>query len=166
MPSGTLAIQRYCDLTTARTYDGQKGLDAAHAAFPKADNAVTLGAIVHDGEANPEPTVSIPIAMMNRHGLIAGATGTGKTRTLQLIAEQLSQAGVPGVCGRHQRRHFGLGAPGASSDRITTRAKETGFDWKPAAFPVEFLSLPGTHGAQLRATVSSFGPLLLSKVSD
>ena len=142
----------------------KKVLDAAHAAFPKAENAVTLGAIVHDGEADPEPIVSIPIAMMNRHGLIAGATGTGKTRTLQLIAEQLSQAGVPVFVADIKGDISGLGAPGASNDRITTRAKETGFDWKPAAFPVEFLSLSGTHGAQLRATVSSFGPLLLSKV--
>jgi DNA helicase HerA-like ATPase len=142
----------------------KKVLDAAHAAFPKADNAVTLGAIIHNGEADPEPIVSIPIAMMNRHGLIAGATGTGKTRTLQLIAEQLSQAGVPVFVADIKGDISGLGAPGASNDRITTRAKETGYDWKPAAFPVEFLSLSGTKGAQLRATVSSFGPLLLAKV--
>jgi DNA helicase HerA-like ATPase len=142
----------------------KKVLDAAHAAFPKAENAVTLGAIVHDGEADPEPIVSIPIAMMNRHGLIAGATGTGKKRTLQLIAEQLSQAGVPVFVADIKGDISGLGAQGQANDRITSRAKETGFDWKPAAFPVEFLSLSGTHGAQLRATVSSFGPLLLSKV--
>jgi DNA helicase HerA-like ATPase len=142
----------------------KKVLEAAQAAFPKADNAVTLGAIIHDGEADPKPIVSIPIAMMNRHGLIAGATGTGKTRTLQLIAEQLSQAGVPTFVADIKGDISGLGAPGASNDRITTRAKETGFDWKPAAFPVEFLSLTGTKGAQLRATVSSFGPLLLAKV--
>ena len=139
-------------------------LDAAQAAFPKSDNAVTLGAIIHNGEADPKPIVSIPIGMMNRHGLIAGATGTGKTRSLQLIAEQLSQAGVPVFVADIKGDISGLGAPGASNDRITTRAKETGFDWKPAAFPVEFLSLTGTKGAQLRATVSSFGPLLLSKV--
>lgn len=142
----------------------KKVLDAAHAAFPPSSTAVTLGAVVHDGECNPEPLVSIPIAMMNRHGLIAGATGTGKTRTLQLIAEQLSQAGVPVFVADIKGDVSGLGAPGASNDRITTRAKETGFDWKPNAFPVEFLSLSGTKGAQLRATVSSFGPLLLSKV--
>jgi DNA helicase HerA-like ATPase len=142
----------------------KKVLDAAHAAFPKAADTVTLGAIIHDGECNPEPIVSIPIAMMNRHGLIAGATGTGKTRTLQLIAEQLSQAGVPAFVADIKGDISGLGAPGASNDRITTRAKETGYDWKPSAFPVEFLSLSGTKGAQLRATVSSFGPLLLSKV--
>lgn len=142
----------------------KKVLEAAQTAFPKADNAVTLGAIIHDGEADPRPIVSIPIAMMNRHGLIAGATGTGKTRSLQLIAEQLSQAGVPVFVADIKGDVSGLGAPGASNDRITTRARETGFDWKPAAFPVEFLSLTGTKGAQLRATVSSFGPLLLSKV--
>jgi DNA helicase HerA-like ATPase len=139
-------------------------LDAAHAAFPASGSAITLGAVVHDNECDPEPLVSIPIAMMNRHGLIAGATGTGKTRTLQLIAEQLSQAGVPVFVADIKGDISGLGAAGASNDRITTRAKETGFDWKPSAFPVEFLSLSGTKGAQLRATVSSFGPLLLSRV--
>ncbi|MFN2601318.1 MAG: helicase HerA-like domain-containing protein [Gemmatimonadaceae bacterium] len=142
----------------------KKVLDAAHTAFPKAANTVTLGSIIYNGENDPEPIVSIPIAMMNRHGLIAGATGTGKTRTLQLIAEQLSQAGVPCFVSDIKGDVSGLGAPGASNDRITQRAKETGFDWKPSAFPVEFLSLSGTKGAQLRATVSSFGPLLLSKV--
>ena len=82
----------------------KKVLDAAHTAFPPSATAVTLGAIVHDSECVPEPIVSIPIAMMNRHGLIAGATGTGKTRTLQLIAEQLSAAGCTGVRRRHQGR--------------------------------------------------------------
>ena len=143
-----------------------KVIDAAKAAFPKADNAVTLGAIVHNGECDPEPLVSIPISMVNRHGLIAGATGTGKTRTLQLIAEQLSAAGVPVFVADIKGDLSGLDAPGQSNDRITARAKETGFSWQPSGFPVEFLSLTGKHGAQLRATVSSFGPLLLSKVLD
>ena len=142
----------------------KKILDAAHAAFPASTVAVTLGAIVQNGECVPEPIVSIPVAMMNRHGLIAGATGTGKTRTLQLIAEQLSQAGVPVFVADIKGDVSGLGAPGAASDKVAARAKETGFDWKPAAFPIEFLSLSGTNGAQLRATVSSFGPLLLSRV--
>jgi hypothetical protein len=141
-----------------------KVLDAARAVFPKAADTITLGAIIHDGETNPEPIVSIPIAMMNRHGLIAGATGTGKTRTLQLIAEQISQAGVPVFVADIKGDISGLGAPGASNDRITTRAKETGYEWKASGFPVEFLSLSGMKGAQLRATASSFGPLLLSKV--
>ncbi|MEO5579461.1 MAG: helicase HerA-like domain-containing protein, partial [Gemmatimonadaceae bacterium] len=141
-----------------------KVLDAARAAFPKADSVVTLGAVVHNGECHPDPLVTVPISMINRHGLIAGATGTGKTRTLQLLAEQLSQAGVPVFISDIKGDVSGMGSPGEASDRITNRAKETGFPWKAADFPVEFLSLTGAKGAQLRATVSSFGPLLLSKV--
>ena len=105
-----------------------KVLEAAKAAFPSSTNAITLGAIVHDNECDPEPLVSIPIPMVNRHGLIAGATGTGKTRTLQLIAEQLSQAGVPVFVADIKGDISGLGAPGDSNDRITTRAKETGYN--------------------------------------
>ncbi|MBA3404001.1 MAG: DUF853 family protein, partial [Gemmatimonadaceae bacterium] len=141
-----------------------KVLDAARAAFPKAANSVTLGAVVHDGECHAEPLVTVPIPMMNRHGLIAGATGTGKTRTLQLLAEQLSTAGVPVFISDIKGDISGMGSPGVANDRITARATETGYDWKASDFPVEFLSLTGAKGAQLRATVSSFGPLLLSKV--
>jgi uncharacterized protein len=141
-----------------------KVIETARTAFPSAPNQVTLGAVIHGGECQPEPLVSIPIAMMNRHGLIAGATGTGKTRTLQLIAEQLSAAGVPVFVADIKGDLSGLGAPGPANDRINTRAAETGFKWQPSPFPVEFLSLTGKKGAQLRATVSSFGPLLLAKV--
>ena len=140
-------------------------LEAARAAFPAgAPSTLTLGAVLHEGQHHPEPLVTIPISMMNRHGLIAGATGTGKTRTLQLVAEQLSAAGVPVFVADIKGDLSGLGAPGASNDRITSRATETGYDWRPTAFPVEFLSLTGKQGAQLRATVSSFGPILLAKV--
>ena len=141
-----------------------KVIDAARTAFPAAQNQVTLGAVIHDGECQPDPLVSIPIAMMNRHGLVAGATGTGKTRTLQLIAEQLSAAGVPVFVSDIKGDLSGLGSPGPANDRINSRAAETGYKWNPTAFPVEFLSLTGKKGAQLRATVSSFGPLLLAKV--
>src|SRR5687768_6461100 len=142
----------------------EKVLETARAAFPSAQNQITLGAVVHSGECHPEPMVSIPIAMMNRHGLIAGATGTGKTRTLQLIAEQLSLAGVPVFVADIKGDLSGLAAPGTANDRITSRATETGYSWQAGSFPVEFLSLTGKKGAQLRATVSSFGPLLLAKV--
>ncbi|HXV15884.1 MAG TPA: helicase HerA-like domain-containing protein [Gemmatimonadaceae bacterium] len=141
-----------------------KVLDAAKAAFPSSSNAVTLGAVLYKGETDPEPLVTIPIPMINRHGLIAGATGTGKTRTLQLIAEQLSAAGVPVFVADIKGDLSGLGAAGSANDKISARAKDTGYTWQPSAFPVEFLSLTGAKGAQLRATVSSFGPLLLSKV--
>ena len=142
----------------------QKVIDAARTAFPKAGPSITLGSVIHDGQSHPETLIGLPLAMANRHGLIAGATGTGKTRTLQLIAEQLSAQGVPVFVSDIKGDLSGLGSPGESNDRITQRATDTGYDWRASAYPVEFLSLTGKSGAQLRATVSSFGPLLLSKV--
>jgi DNA helicase HerA-like ATPase len=102
--------------------------------------------------------------MTNRHGLIAGATGTGKTRTLQLLTEQFSAAGVPVFVADIKGDLSGLAMPGESNDRVAQRAKETGWTWKGGSVPVEFVSLTGKLGVQLRATVSDFGPLLLSKV--
>jgi uncharacterized protein len=140
-------------------------VDAARKAFASAGNgAITLGAVLDGAECHPEPIVQIPLAMLNRHGLIAGATGTGKTRTLQLVAEQLSRAGVPVFLSDVKGDLSGVGAAGVPNDRINQRIKDTGFAWSPSSFPVEFLSLTGKKGAQLRATVSSFGPLLLAKV--
>ena len=110
-----------------------------------------------------EPKIKIPLAMMNRHGLIAGATGTGKTKTLQLLTEQLSAQGVPVFAADIKGDLSGLAMPGEASDRVTGRAKDVGWHWKPAGVPVEFVSLSGKLGVQLRATVSSFGPLLLGK---
>jgi DNA helicase HerA-like ATPase len=142
----------------------RKVVDSARAAFAGDAPALTLGAPLHEGECHPECLVRIPLAMMNRHGLIAGATGTGKTKSLQLIAEQLSAQGVPVFLADLKGDLSGLGTEGSSNDRIAERAKSTGYDWRPRSFPVEFLSLTGARGAQLRATVSSFGPLLLAKV--
>jgi DNA helicase HerA-like ATPase len=142
----------------------QKVLDAARAAFPGDGAGVTLGAVVHDGRCDPHPQVRLPLGMLTRHGLIAGATGTGKTKTLQLVAEQLSAAGVPVFVADVKGDLAGIAAPGQPGDRTARRAADTGFAWQPAGFPVEFLSLTGALGAQLRATVSSFGPLLLAKV--
>jgi DNA helicase HerA-like ATPase len=127
--------------------------------------AVELGTVVVDGTADAQARVRIPLAMMNRHGLIAGATGTGKTKTLQAIAEQLSSAGVPVVMADVKGDLSGLSRAGEPGDKITARAKDTGDDWQPAAFPVQFLSL-GTSGTgvPVRATITGFGPLLLAKV--
>jgi len=141
-----------------------KVVDAAKAAFAAQGPAVTLGAVVHEGVCYPGPIVTVPLGMMNRHGLIAGATGTGKTKTLQLMSEQLSAAGVPVCVADIKGDVSGIAVAGESNDKIVQRAKDTGFTWKPNGFPVEFLSLTGQRGAQLRATVSSFGPLLLAKV--
>jgi DNA helicase HerA-like ATPase len=137
---------------------------AVRAAFPAAAKTVTLGAPIHGGACAPEPLVQVPLAMLNRHGLIAGATGTGKTKTLQLMAEQISAAGTPVFLADLKGDLSGLGVAGEGGDRVATRARETGFTWKATAFPIELVSLTGTRGAQLRATVSSFGPLLLAKV--
>ncbi len=141
-----------------------KFLTAVKAAFPTAGTTISLGAPVLNGECHPEPLVRLPVAMMNRHGLIAGATGTGKTKSLQLMAEQLSAQGVPVFLADIKGDASGIGAAGESNDKIAQRAKDTGWTWTPAPFPVEYLSLTGARGAQLRGTVSSFGPLLLSKV--
>jgi uncharacterized protein len=143
-----------------------KLIASAKAEFSGSGVSLTLGAPIHDGECFPEPIIGLPLAMMNRHGLIAGATGTGKTKSLQLLAEQLSAAGVPVFLADLKGDLSGLGAPGEASDRVTQRAKDTGYLWKASACPVEFLSLTGAHGAQVRATVGSFGPLLLAKVLD
>ena len=104
--------------------------------------------------------------MANRHGLVAGATGTGKTKTLQLMAEQLSNAGVSVFLGDMKGDVSGIGAAGEANERVQTRARDTGYTWRGAAAPVEFYSLTGKRGAQVRATVSSFGPLLLAKVLE
>ena len=142
----------------------KKIIAAAKQAFPTQTKAVTLGAVVFGQACDPEPIINVPLGMMNRHGLIAGATGTGKTKTLQLMTEQLSAAGVPVFLADLKGDLSGLAVQGDQSDRVTQRAKETGYAWTAMSCPVEYLSLTGTRGAQLRATVSSFGPLLLSKV--
>src|SRR5262245_14775770 len=141
-----------------------KVLADGRAAFPAGGAAITLGAVVHEGACAPEPIVRLPLSMANRHGLIAGATGTGKTKSLQLMAEQFSAAGVPVFLADLKGDLSGLGAAGEGTDRVRQRAQENGWAWQGVARPVEYLSLTGARGAQLRATVSSFGPLLLAKV--
>ena len=127
--------------------------------------ALELGTVVVDGEADPTAQIRIPLATINRHGLVAGATGTGKTKTLQLIAEQLSAAGVPVLMADVKGDLSGLAQPGVANEKTAARAKDTGDNWEPTGFPVEFLSLgTGGVGVPVRATVDSFGPILLSKV--
>ena len=139
-------------------------LAAAAGAFPGDVPGITLGAVVHEGAIDPRPLVRLPLSMMTRHGLIAGATGTGKTKTLQLMAEQLSAHGVPVFLADVKGDLGGIAMVGEKSARVDERVGATGYGWQPSAFPVEFLSLTGATGGQLRATVSSFGPLLMSKV--
>lgn len=129
--------------------------------------ALRLGAVVHEGTCDPQAPVRVPLAMLNRHGLIAGATGTGKTKTLQLLAEQLSEQGVPVFAADIKGDLSGLAAPGESNDKITERSADVGDHWTPTAYPVEFFAIGGVGaGTPLRATITSFGPLLLAKVLD
>jgi hypothetical protein len=127
--------------------------------------ALELGTVVLQGQAFPEARVRLPLSMLTRHGLVAGATGTGKTKTLQLMAEQMSTAGIPVFLADVKGDVSGVAAPGIAGERITERAADTGTDWVPTAFPAEFLALGGLGtGVPVRATMTSFGPVLLSKV--
>jgi hypothetical protein len=129
---------------------------------------ITFGAAMRGDEANKAVQVRVPLGMMNRHGLVAGATGTGKTKTLQVLAEQLSAAGVPVFISDIKGDISGLSAPAVLNDKLTGRAQSIGFDdYAAQAFPVEFLTLDrDATGVRLRASVSSFGPILMSKVLD
>jgi len=136
-------------------------LAAGHASD---EPSLVLGAALEGSQVHQEPKVRLPLSMANRHGLVAGATGTGKTRTLQLLTEQFSAHGVPVFVADMKGDLSGLAVPGESTPRVTARAGEIGWDWKAKGVPVEFVSLTGALGVQLRATISSFGPLLLGKV--
>ena len=126
--------------------------------------ALEMGALVN-GEALPEVPVRIPLAMTNRHGLVAGATGTGKTRTLQVLAEQLATNGVAVFAADIKGDLSGVATPGTSSEKLLERTEGIGQAWSSASFPTEFFSLGGVgKGVPIRATISGFGPLLLSKV--
>ena len=150
------------DMTADSTATSAQQIAAGYAVEGQALN---LGSVVVDAAVDAAAQVRIPLATVNRHGLIAGATGTGKTKTLQVLAEQLSAAGVPVVMADVKGDLSGLSRPGAAGDKITERATDTGDDWAPTAFPTEFLSLgTGGIGVPVRATITSFGPILLSKV--
>jgi DNA helicase HerA-like ATPase len=127
--------------------------------------ALHLGAAVVEGAAQADAAVRVPLAALNRHGLVAGATGTGKTKTLQLMAEQLSAQGVPVFLADIKGDLSGMATAGEASERVLDRARDVGQDWTPTAYPVELLTLGGRgHGTSVRATVTSFGPTLLAKV--
>ncbi|WP_350347478.1 helicase HerA-like domain-containing protein [Agromyces sp. G08B096] len=156
-PGGTPAGEASGPLDAAQ-------VDAIRAGYAFEGKVLEMGALVN-GEPRPEVQVRIPIAMTNRHGLVAGATGTGKTRTLQVLAEQLSAAGVAVFAADIKGDLSGLATPGEGNDKLRARTEGIGQAWEAASFPVEFFSLGGIgKGVPIRATVAGFGPLLLSKV--
>lgn len=127
---------------------------------------IDLGAAIQNGECPPGAAVRIPLRTLNRHGLIAGATGTGKTKSLQVLAEQLSLQGVPTLLMDIKGDLSGIAAPAVPNPKIDARQQKIGIPWAPLDLPVELLSLSKEPGAQLRATTSEFGPVLLSRILE
>jgi uncharacterized protein len=128
--------------------------------------SIILGAPMYNGEVIKENFIRIPLKTMNRHGLIAGATGTGKTKTLQVIAEQLSANGVPSLLMDIKGDLSGIATMGKTNSHIEERHLKIGLPFLPDGSPVEFLSLSDEKGVRLRATVTEFGPVLFSKILE
>lgn len=127
---------------------------------------ITLGSAILNGETITDAFINVPLKTMNRHGLIAGATGTGKTKTLQVLAENLSEKGVPVLLMDIKGDLSGLAEPSEGHPKIDERMEKIGLSFDPKGFPVEILSLSEQDGVRLRATVSEFGPVLLSRILD
>jgi len=127
---------------------------------------IVLGGAMLEGECIPGTYVKVPLKTINRHGLIAGATGTGKTKTLQIIAEQLSEKGVPVILMDLKGDLSGLAQPGEEKEFITERHSRIGFPYKAKPMPVELMTISRGDGVNLRATVTEFGPVLMSKLME
>jgi DNA helicase HerA-like ATPase len=128
--------------------------------------SIILGGAMLDGTPLANAQVKVPLKTMNRHGLIAGATGTGKTKSLQVIAEQLSQLGVPVLLMDVKGDLSGIAMPGEEKPFITERHAKIGLPYSVRGCPVELLTISKQDGVRLRATVSEFGPVLLSRILD
>ncbi|CAN5364439.1 DUF853 family protein [soil metagenome] len=146
--------------------DQSKFKEVINSGYTFKGSSIILGAAMLEASVLPEALVKAPLKTFNRHGLIAGATGTGKTKTLQVLAESLSAHGVPTLLMDIKGDLSGLAMPGSLNDRISERHQKLGVEWKPDKFPVELLTLSKEKGARLRATVSEFGPVLFSKILD
>ena len=142
-------------------------LQAVKDAYSFKGESIKIGRAILDGKPVEGADIFLPLKTFNRHGLIAGATGTGKTKSLQMITEGLSDASVPVLVLDIKGDLSGIAAAGIVNDKITERAKLLGIDYKPQAYPVELLTLSKEKpGVRLRATVSEFGPVLLSKILE
>ena len=128
--------------------------------------SILLGGAILDGEALADVYVKIPLKTLNRHGLIAGATGTGKTKTIQVLSEQLSAVGIPVLMMDIKGDFSGIAKEGEEKPFITERHAKINIPYKTAKFPVELLSLSEQSGVRLRATISEFGPILFSRILD
>lgn len=128
--------------------------------------SITLGGAILDGETLNNSPIKIPLKTLNRHGLIAGATGTGKTKTIQVLSEQLSSFGIPVLMMDIKGDFSGIAKEGEEKAFITERHQKINIPYQTASFPVELLSLSEQSGVRLRATVSEFGPVLFSRILD
>nr|WP_315158197.1 helicase HerA-like domain-containing protein [uncultured Flavobacterium sp.] len=128
--------------------------------------SIILGGAILDGEALVDTFVKIPLKTLNRHGLIAGATGTGKTKTIQVLSEQLSSKGIPVLMMDIKGDFSGVAMPGEEKSFITERHQKINIPFSPSSYPVELLSLSDQSGVRLRATISEFGPVLFSRILD
>ena len=129
-------------------------------------DSIDLGGALFQGDVPSGCIVKVPLRTMNRHGLICGATGSGKTKTLQVLAEQLSLKGVPSMLMDVKGDLSGIAAPGSVNEKIGARHAKLGIAYGPQGLPVELLSLSKEPGARLRATVSEFGPVLLGRILE
>jgi len=127
---------------------------------------ITIGGAVFENEAVANLPISIPLKTLNRHGLIAGATGTGKTKTIQVLSEQLSNKGIPVLMMDIKGDFSGIAQAGTANDFIVERHAKMNLPYKPKGFPVELLTISKQNGIRLRATISEFGPVLLSRILD
>ena len=144
----------------------QNFLEEMKAGYSFEGESIILGGAMLDGEVMHESFVRIPMETLNRHGLIAGATGTGKTKTLQILAEQLSAKGVPSLLMDIKGDLSGIAVASGGHKKIDERHEAIGLPFIADTSPVEFLSLSGEKGVRLRATVSEFGPILLGKILE
>jgi len=144
--------------------DHVKFLEAVKAGYTFKGESFKIGCAMLDGSVVAGADVLLPFKTLNRHGLIAGATGTGKTKTLQVLAEGLSDASIPVLLMDIKGDLSGIAAAGNLNDKISDRCQKLNIEFKPAAYPVDLLTLSEQKGARLRATVSEFGPVLLSKI--
>jgi DNA helicase HerA-like ATPase len=144
----------------------EKFLEEITASYSFKGNSIVLGASVLDGVPNNNNLVKAPLQTFNRHGLIAGATGTGKTKTLQMITEKLSLNGVPTLVMDIKGDLSGISQPGTMNPKIQDRINIIGEEWKPRQCPAELLSISNEPGVRLKATISEFGPVLLTKMLE
>ncbi|GAA2547396.1 hypothetical protein HD598_001947 [Neomicrococcus aestuarii] len=149
------------------TSNASDHLDQIRTGYTFTEPSIVLGAAKVEGEVHADCLVRLPLGMMNRHGLVAGATGTGKTITLQVLTEQLSEAGVPVFVSDVKGDLTGLSTPGTSSEKLLARTQSVGMQWEAKNYPVEYFALGGDgSGVPIRATITSFGPILLSRILE